>query len=121
MRCHLSAEVLVCRDQAAAVGATGPVTRHQTKESVSELVDKKREIFLVQIGLDVKADEIAKLQDQALQREAALDKAEKLLEADARQFEDFLRQNAEKIQEAISRADAEARTTQEKVGLNMRA
>ena len=117
MQWHRSAEVLVCRDQTAAAGATGLVARHQTRESVSQLVDKKREIFLVQIGLDVKADEIAKLQDQALQREAALDKAEKLLDADARQFEDFLRQNAGKLQEAISRADAEARTTQEKVGL----
>ena len=121
MRWQVSYEALVCRDQTAAAGATGSLTRHQTKESVSELVDKKRDIFLVQIGLDVKADEIAKLQDQALQREAALDKAEKLLEADARQFEDFLRQNAEKLQEAISRADAEARTTQEKVGLDRRA
>lgn len=84
-------------------------------ESTRELIAKKREIFLVQMGLDTKVQEIAKLKDRAVQRDAALSKAERMLEDDTKRFDNFLKDNAAKLQEAMAFADTQTRAKQEKV------
>ena len=50
-----------------------------------------------------------------LQHEAALTKAEETLEEDNAAFDKFLKESDEKVQQAMSRADAEMKAKQEKV------
>ena len=49
------------------------------------------------------------------QREEALRKSEQMLEEDALRFDAFLKENDEKVQEAIKRAEVEAKAKQDKV------
>ena len=53
-----------------------------------------------------------------LQREEALKKSEQMLEEDALRFDAFLKENDEKVQEAIKRAEVEAKAKQDKVSLH---
>ncbi|CAG9464617.1 unnamed protein product [Pedinophyceae sp. YPF-701] len=95
---------------------TMPVdARKLQKENMAEFVSKKREIFLVQMSLDTKRAEIRKLEERAAQREEALKKSELMLERDAERFDAFLKENDEKVQEALKRAEIEARAKQDKV------
>ena len=50
-----------------------------------------------------------------MQREEALRKSEQMLEEDAVRFDAFLKENDEKVQEAIKRAEVEAKAKQDKV------
>ncbi len=63
----------------------------------------------------------AELQDKAEQREAALSKAEKMLDEDVKRFDAFLRENAEKLQEAVSHAETQTKAKQEKVRTQWKA
>ena len=90
--------------------------RRKEKENMSEFISKKREIFLLQMSLDTKRAEIKKLDERARQREEALKKSEQMLEEDALRFDAFLKENDEKVQEAIKRAEMEAKAKQDKVG-----
>ena len=85
------------------------------RERISDLVAKKREIFLVQMGLNTKRQEIEKLLQHSAQRAQALNKAEKLLDDDSSRFEEFLKQNAESLQEAMGHADTQTKAKNEKV------
>lgn len=89
--------------------------RRREKEVMSEFLQKKREIFLVQMSLDTKRAEIRKLEERAIQREDALKKSEKMLEEDALRFEAFLKENDLKVQEAIKKAEVAAKTKQDKL------
>lgn len=50
--------------------------RQQEKESMAEFIVKKREMFLVQMSLDTKREEIRKLEEKARMKEEALRKSE---------------------------------------------
>lgn len=50
--------------------------RQQEKESMAEFIAKKREMFLVQMSLDTKREEIRKLEEKARMKEEALRKSE---------------------------------------------
>lgn len=52
--------------------------------------------------------------DVRSQREEALRKSEQMLEEDAERFDAFLKENDEKVQEAIKRAEVEAKAKQDK-------
>lgn len=56
-----------------------------------------------QMSLDTKRAEIRKLDQRALQREEALKKSEQMLEEDSVRFDMFLKENDEKVQEAMKR------------------
>ena len=105
----------------SGLGRTGPTAaaaapdRRKEKENMSEFISKKREIFLLQMSLDTKRAEIKKLDGRARQREEALKKSEQMLEEDALRFDAFLKENDEKVQEAIKRAEMEAKAKQDKV------
>lgn len=53
-----------------------------------------------------------------VQREEALKKSEQMLEEDALRFDAFLKENDEKVQEAIKKAEVEAKAKQDKVCLH---
>jgi DNA repair exonuclease SbcCD ATPase subunit len=89
--------------------------RHREKENMTDFIEKKRQMFLVQMSLDTKRAEIRKLEEQAQQREEALRKSEQMLEEDASRFELFLKMNDQKAVDAIRKAEAETKSKQDKV------
>lgn len=96
---------------AAATAAMASERRHE-RETMSDFISKKREMFLVQMSLDTKRDEIRKvrcrrsrptprsaphrpappqLEEKARMKEQALRRSELILEEDAMRFETFLK------------------------------
>lgn len=89
--------------------------RRQEKENTSEFVSKKREMFLVQMSLDTKREEIRKLEEKAQMKEEALSRSEQMLEEDTMRFDAFLKENDAKAHAAIKKAEEETKRKQEKV------
>ena len=69
------------------------------KEHMTDFIAKKREMFLVQMSLDTKREEIRKLEEKAQMKEEALKKSEQMLEEDAIRFDTFLKENDKKAHE----------------------
>ena len=90
------------------------VPRRQEKETMPEFIAKKREMFLVQMSLDTKREEIRKLEEKAQMKEEALHRSEQMLEEDAMRFDAFLKENDKKAHDAIKRAEEETKRKQEK-------
>jgi Domain of unknown function (DUF4200) len=90
------------------------VPRRQEKETMPEFIAKKREMFLVQMSLDTKREEIRKLEEKAQMKEEALYRSEQMLEEDAMRFDAFLKENDKKAHDAIKRAEEETKRKQEK-------
>ncbi|WIA23525.1 hypothetical protein OEZ85_000262 [Tetradesmus obliquus] len=114
-------EVMRADAQAVGVGdgslasvACAGVPHRVERENIKDFLAKKRETFLVQMSLDTKRAETRKLEERARQREEALKKSEAMLEEDGLRFDAFLKENDEKVQEAIKRADTEAKAKQDK-------
>lgn len=89
--------------------------RRREKENTTEFIAKKREMFLVQMSLDTKKEEIRKLEQKAKLKEEALRKSELMLESDAIRFDKFLKENDRNAHEAIKHHDEESKAKQEKV------
>jgi len=89
--------------------------RHREKENMTDFIEKKRQMFLVQMSLDTKRAEIRKLEEQAQKREEALRNSEQMLEADAQRFESFLKKNDQQAVQAIKNAETETKLKQDKV------
>jgi len=105
---------------AGAAGAAGGGDRlfqgrRREKENMSDFIAKKRDMFLIQMSLDTKRAEIAKLEEKAQMKEDALRKSEMMLEQDAMRFDSFLKENDRKAHDALKRADLETKEKQEKV------
>ena len=77
--------------------------RRKEKENMADFIAKKREMFLVQMSLDTKREEIRKLEEKAQMKEEALKKSEQMLEEDAIRFDTFLKENDKKAHEAIKK------------------
>lgn len=101
--------------QARELVASVANERRQEKENMAEFIAKKREMFLVQMSLDTKREEIRKLEEKAQMKEEALKKSEQMLEEDAIRFDTFLKENDKKAHEAIKRAERETKMKNEKV------
>jgi hypothetical protein len=84
------------------------------KENMKGFIGKKRQMFLIQMSLDTKRDEIQKLEEMASQKEEALRKSEMMLEEDAMRFDAFLKENDRKAHDALKIADKETRDKQDK-------
>eukprot|EP00742_Colponemidia_sp_Colp-10_P003580 GILJ01003812.1.p1 GENE.GILJ01003812.1~~GILJ01003812.1.p1 ORF type:complete len:531 (-),score=139.30 GILJ01003812.1:146-1708(-) len=97
--------------------ATAAISRdhRREKENMTEFITKKREMFLVQMSLDTKREEIRKLEEKAQMKEEALKKSEQMLEEDMMRFDTFLKENDRRAHEAIRKAEAETKAKQEKV------
>lgn len=89
--------------------------RRPDKEKLSELINKKREMFLVQMALDTKRLEIRKLEERAQAREEALKKSEAMLEDDVNRFDKFLKQNDTDAVEAMRKAEVQTKLKADKV------
>lgn len=96
-----------------AVGLLEPLRREE--KDVRGYVRKKREMFLVQMALDVKRAEILRLDEKARMKEEALKKSQAMLDEDMTRFETFLQANAAKAQKAMKEAEAQAKKRQEKL------
>ncbi|CAM9936355.1 unnamed protein product, partial [Ascophyllum nodosum] len=89
-----------------------PNDRQREKESMVEFIAKKREMFLVQMSLDTKREEIRKLEEKVRMKEEALRKSEQarsMLEEDAIRFDAFLKDNDKKAHEALNKAEMETK------------
>lgn len=97
--------------------ATAAISRDRRRENetLSEFVAKKREMFLVQMGLDIKREEISKMEQAAAGREEALRKSELQLAEDAVRFDAFLKDNDQQAHDALKKAEAQAKVKQEKL------
>jgi len=88
--------------------------RRREKENMADFIAKKRDMFLVQMSLDTKRDEIRKLEEKAQMKEQALLKSELMLEEDALRFDAFLKENDVKAHDAIKKHEKETKEKQEK-------
>lgn len=85
------------------------------KENVADFVAKKREMFLVQMSLDVKHAEILKLDEHAKRREEALKKSQQILEEDMQRFDSFLQSNDQKAHKAMKNAEEMGKRRQDRL------
>lgn len=108
-------EVDADKDQSSWTLNVTRAGRNVDQEDLTEYVNKKREMFLVQYSLRVKKDEMKKLEDLALAEEQKLEKAEQYLEEDATMFDEFLKENDRNSVEAIKIAESETKAKLEKV------
>jgi hypothetical protein len=90
--------------------------RKPEKENMAEFIAKKREMFLVQMSLDTKREEIRKLEEKAAMKEETLKKSEQMFEEDTIRFDTFLKENDKKAHDAIKTAEKETKRKQDKVG-----
>ncbi|KAL0585839.1 hypothetical protein ABG067_004373 [Albugo candida] len=99
---------------AAAAGTLGNDRIH-VKENMNTFIQKKRDVFLVQMSLDTKREEIRKLEEKARAKEIELQKSEVMLEEDALRFDSFLKDNDRKAHDAIKRAEKETKAKTDKL------
>jgi len=85
------------------------------KENVADFVEKKREMFLVQMSLDVKNAEIKKLVEKAVQKDEALKKSQQMLDEDVSRFDAFLQNNDQKAHKAMKDAEEETKKKQDRL------
>lgn len=112
---YTSSQSRQTRGLVAAATAAISNDRLREKENMADFISKKREMFLVQMSLDTKREEIRKLEEKAQLKEEALKKSELMLEEDAVRFDTFLKENDKKAHEAIKRAEKETKAKAEKV------
>ena len=92
-----------------------PPYRIAKKEDLASFIAKKREMFLLQMSLNIKREEIRKIEERARLKEEALKRSELMLEDDGVRFDAFLKENDKKAQDAIRKAEMEAKSKMDKV------
>ncbi|TMW55179.1 hypothetical protein Poli38472_013941 [Pythium oligandrum] len=115
LQAYTSSQSRQTRGLVAAATAALSNDRLREKENMADFIAKKREMFLVQMSLDTKREEIRKLEEKAQLKEEALKKSELMLEEDAVRFDTFLKENDKKAHEAIKRAEKETKAKADKV------
>jgi len=98
----------------AGAGTIGRDPRRE-KENIADFVAKKREMFLVQMSLDVKKAEILKLDEKARMKEEALKKSQQMLGEDVERFDRFLQANDAKAHKAMKDAEDKTKEKQQRV------
>ncbi|XP_059967501.1 cilia- and flagella-associated protein 100 [Mesoplodon densirostris] len=89
--------------------------RKMGPDDINSYIDQKRQTFLIQYALDMKRNEIQRLERLAAKEEAKLERAEKFLEKDAALFEEFLRENNLSSVQALRLAEEESKAKREKI------
>ncbi|XP_049718496.1 cilia- and flagella-associated protein 100 isoform X3 [Elephas maximus indicus] len=84
-------------------------------DSMSKYIKQKRQMFLIQYSLEMKRNEIQRLEMLAAREEARLDRAEESLEKDVALFDEFLRENDRSSVQAMRTAEKETKAKIEKV------
>jgi len=85
------------------------------RENVADFVAKKREMFLVQMSLDVKNAEIRKLIEKTSRKDDALKKSQQMLDEDVGRFDEFLQKNDQKAHKAMKDAEEETKKKQDRL------
>merc|ERR1719408_639251 len=84
------------------------------KDNIADFIAKKREMFLVQMSLDVKKAEILKLDEKGRMKEEALRKSQAMLDEDVTRFDTFLQANDAKAHKAMKQAEDMTKRKQER-------
>lgn len=101
--------------------ATGPCAGlaaplRETKTEVrTTYIQKKREVFLMQMACDDEKAEIMRQEEKAKMREDALARSQQMLDADSKKFEEYLNEMVEKAQKANKDAQAYAKQRQDRL------
>ncbi|XP_072454465.1 cilia- and flagella-associated protein 100 isoform X2 [Notamacropus eugenii] len=113
----LQAEAQRLRDLRESASWKIAVTKDKKieRESLASYIEKKRQMFLIQYALEVKKEEILRLEMLATKEEMKLEKAEKFLEKDATLFDEFLKENDRNSVQAMRTAEKEAKAKMEKI------
>eukprot|EP01027_Heterolobosea_sp_BB2_P005804 GEZU01008831.1.p1 GENE.GEZU01008831.1~~GEZU01008831.1.p1 ORF type:complete len:442 (-),score=201.30 GEZU01008831.1:138-1463(-) len=82
---------------------------------MAEYIQKKREMFLLQMSLDTKKQEIQKLDEMAEAREEKLRRDEQMLLKDEQKFNEFLKDNDLRAVDAMKKAETQTKAKQDKV------
>eukprot|EP00427_Karlodinium_veneficum_P023594 CAMPEP_0169107950 /NCGR_PEP_ID=MMETSP1015-20121227/25165_1 /TAXON_ID=342587 /ORGANISM="Karlodinium micrum, Strain CCMP2283" /LENGTH=614 /DNA_ID=CAMNT_0009169535 /DNA_START=117 /DNA_END=1961 /DNA_ORIENTATION=+ len=96
-----------------SVGLLDPLK--YTEKDIRNYVQKKRDVFLLQMALDVKQAEIVRLDEKAKKKEEALTKSQQILDDDARKFEEFLHSKYAQGQATMKNAEEQSKKKQEKL------
>lgn len=106
----------VTMTKSASTGSLPNLRDHRReKENITDFVSKKREMFLVQMRLDVKKAEILKLDEKTKMKEDALKKSQAMLDEDVTRFDTFLQANDAKAHKAMKQAEDMTKKKQEKM------
>lgn len=89
--------------------SAGHTSTGMYKENIADLLAKKRKMFLIQMSIDTKKFEIAKLEEKAAEKEKKIEQEERTLMRDVQRFDDFLTENDIRAVEAINMANEENR------------
>lgn len=108
---------LAAKTRGLPSSSTSQDLRRETRprEVMSTFLAQKREMFLVQMALDTKREEVQKLEQKAHAREEALKRSELLLEEDAIRFDAFLKENDKMAHEALKAAERETKQKADKM------
>lgn len=85
------------------------------KIPLRELIAQKRQLLLLNMSLNLKRQEIQKLDEKLKTKREALEKSAQVLEEDALRFDSFLKDNDKKAQTAIRMAEKETKKKVEKL------
>lgn len=86
---------------------TPSIPIYKEKENMADFIEKKRQMFLLQMSLDTKKLEIEKLEAKAQEREKKLEEEERALNQRIKTFDEFLTLNDMKAMEAVNNAEEE--------------
>ncbi|KAF0979301.1 hypothetical protein FDP41_001644 [Naegleria fowleri] len=87
---------------------------YKKKENVGDFIEKKKQMFLLQMSIDTKKFEVKKLEKKAQKREQKLFQMEQELKQQTQAFDDFLALNDIRAVEAIKKAEEETKAKQSK-------
>lgn len=85
------------------------------KEPMHKFIEKKREMFLFQMLIDHKREQINQFEELTRLQERGLQKAELMLEEDLEAFNQYLDTNKSKSRSSIKKADDATRSKNEKI------
>ena len=83
---------------------------------MQRFIEKKREMFLFQMLIDQKREQINQFEELSKLQERGLQKSELMLEEDLEEFNKFLEEKKNKSRNAIKKAEDETKKKQEKIG-----
>ncbi|XP_055473463.1 cilia- and flagella-associated protein 100 isoform X2 [Psammomys obesus] len=93
----------------------GAAEKNIETETLNAYLKRKRTMFLLQYSLEMKRNEIQRLEMLAIREENRLKRAEKALEKDAALFDEFLRENDRNSVQAMRLAEKESKDKMEKI------
>ena len=85
------------------------------KEPMHKFIEKKREMFLFQMLIDHKREQINQFEELTRLQERGLQKAELMLEEDLEAFNQYLDTNKSKSRSSIKKADDATRSKNDKI------